>query len=55
MFGAGLATQMAFTMAVTPGLVALGIVWGCVIGLAGGLPPALRAARLTVADALRSV
>lgn len=55
MFGAGLATQMAFTMAVTPGLIALGVVWGCIIGLAGGLPPALRAARLTVADALRSV
>ncbi len=44
-----------FAMAVTPGLVALGIVWACVIGFAGGLFPAIRAAHLPVARALNAV
>lgn len=45
----------AFAMAVTPDLVVLGIIWACVIGLAGGLFPALRAARLPIARALTAV
>lgn len=45
-------TQLAFAFAVTPGLAALGIVWALVIGCVGGLPPALRAARMPVAGAL---
>lgn len=45
----------AFAMAVTPDLVVLGIIWACVIGLAGGLLPALRAARLPIARALTAV
>jgi putative ABC transport system permease protein len=36
-------------------LVALGIIWACVIGVIGGLFPAIRAARLPVATALRAI
>jgi putative ABC transport system permease protein len=46
---------VAFAMQVTPALVVLGILWACVIGFAGGLFPALRAARLPVARALNAV
>jgi len=48
-------TQLVFHLAVTPSLVVQGIVWAVVIGLLGGLLPALRAARLPITDALRSV
>ena len=37
-------TQVVFRLAVGPSLVVLGIVWACVIGLVGGLFPAIRAA-----------
>jgi putative ABC transport system permease protein len=53
--GGGFAGQLIFDLAVTPGLVALGIVWACAIGVIGGLFPAIRAARLPVAEALRAV
>jgi putative ABC transport system permease protein len=33
----------------------LGIIWACVIGLLGGLFPAIRAARQPIATALRAV
>ncbi|MGH2843345.1 MAG: ABC transporter permease [Solirubrobacteraceae bacterium] len=46
---------VAFAMTVTPALVVLGIVWACVIGMIGGLFPALRAARTPVARALNAV
>lgn len=46
---------IAFAMQVTPGLVLLGIIWACVIGLIGGLFPAMRAARLPIARALNAV
>jgi putative ABC transport system permease protein len=46
-------TQVVFKLAVTPELVTLGIIWACVIGIIGGLFPAIRAARLPVAAALR--
>jgi putative ABC transport system permease protein len=48
-------TPIAFVMSVTPNLVVLGIIWACVIGLAGGLYPGVRAARLPVARALNAV
>ncbi len=48
-------TQLAFALAVTPELIAVGIVWALLIGLAGALMPALHAARLPVATALRTV
>jgi putative ABC transport system permease protein len=43
-----------FHLAVTPGLVRIGISWAIVIALLGGIFPAIRAARLPVANALRS-
>jgi len=48
-------TQIAFALAVTPGLVALGIIWAFVVGSIGGLLPAFRAARMPVAKVLMSV
>jgi putative ABC transport system permease protein len=52
--GAGFA-QVVFKLTVTRTLIVTGIVWACVIGLLGGFFPALRAARLPVAAALRAV
>ena len=46
--------QVVFSLRVTPGLIITGIVWACIIGLLGGFFPALRAARLPVAEALRA-
>jgi putative ABC transport system permease protein len=46
-------SQVAFAFDVTPGLLALGILCAVLIGLVGGLLPAIRAARLPVAAALR--
>jgi putative ABC transport system permease protein len=43
-----------FQLAVTPALAVLGIEWALVMGLAGGLLPALRAARVPVTAALRA-
>lgn len=47
-------SQVAFDFKVTPALLQSGITWACVIGLLGGLFPAIRAARLPVVDALRA-
>jgi putative ABC transport system permease protein len=46
-------SQVAFAFAVTPGLLMQGILYAGLIGMLGGLFPALRAARLPVAAALR--
>jgi putative ABC transport system permease protein len=45
---------LVFTLAVTPALVGLGIAFACALGFVGGLFPAIRAARLPVATALRA-
>jgi putative ABC transport system permease protein len=50
----GAFAQVVFQLRVTPALIVLGLVWACVIGLLGGFFPALRAARLPVAEALRA-
>jgi putative ABC transport system permease protein len=47
------AEGLTFPLAVSPHLVLISILWALVIGLAGGLLPALRAARLPVASAMR--
>ena len=47
--------QVMFTMVVRPSLIALGVLCGIAIGLLGGLLPAVRAARMPVAIALRPV
>ena len=48
-------SQVAFDFRVTAGLLAQGLVWALVIGVAGGLLPAIRAARLPVTVALRTL
>lgn len=47
-------TQVVFRFSVTPALVQRGLVIALVIGLVGGLLPAIRAARLPVTTALRA-
>jgi putative ABC transport system permease protein len=47
-------SQVAFEFRVTRALLARGLVWALVIGVAGGLLPAVRAARLPVTAALRT-
>lgn len=46
-------SQVAFDFAVTPELLRIGITWALVLGLVGGLFPAVRAARLPITVALR--
>lgn len=53
--GVGPNGHLVFELSVTPALVVLGIVWSVVIGFIGGVFPAVRAARLPVATALRAV
>ncbi len=48
-------SQVAFAFAVTPHLLVQGVIWATGIGLVGGLFPALRAARLPIASALREL
>ena len=45
---------LSFPLAVTPALVATGVIWAMVIGFIGGFLPSIHAARLPVAEALRS-
>ncbi len=46
-------SQVTFSFAVTPMLLVQAIVWSIALGLLGGLFPAIRAARLPIAAALR--
>lgn len=48
-------SQVAFSFAVTPALLVQGLVYAAVMGLLGGLLPAIRAARLPVVNALRQL
>lgn len=48
-------SQVAFTLTVTPGLLAAGVLYALVMGFIGGIFPAVKAARLPVATALRRV
>lgn len=48
-------SQVAFAFAVTPSLLIQGLVYALVMGLVGGFFPALRAARLPIAVALREL
>jgi putative ABC transport system permease protein len=45
---------VVFDLAVTPGLLLVGVTWALVIAFLGGLVPAIRAARLPVVTALRA-
>lgn len=46
-------SQVAFDFAVTPALMSLGLLWAVLLGIVGGLFPAVRAARLPITAALR--
>ena len=46
-------SQVAFDFAVSPDILVTGIVWALSLGLAGGLFPALQAARMPITRALR--
>jgi len=48
-------SQVTFALAVTPQLLAQSVAWATGIGLIGGLLPAIRAARLPIAAALREL
>jgi len=48
-------SQVAFSFAVTPQLLVQGVIWATLIGLVGGLFPAIRAARQPIASALREL
>lgn len=48
-------SNIAFAFKITPGLVASGIGFALVMGVVGGIFPAIRAARLPVATALREL
>ena len=48
-------SQVTFAFAVTPQLLVQGVIWAVLIGMVGGLFPAVRAARLPIAAALREL
>jgi putative ABC transport system permease protein len=48
-------SQVAFAFAVTPALLVQGLVYALIMGLIGGLLPAIRAARLPISSALREM
>jgi len=50
----GAFAQVVFQVTVTSALIVQGLIWACLIGLLGGIFPALRLARLPVAEALRA-
>jgi putative ABC transport system permease protein len=48
-------SHLSFAFRVTPAIVGLGVAFALLMGLVGGLPPALRAARLPITTALRDL
>lgn len=48
-------SHLAFAFRVTPALMLIGVLFALLMGLVGGAPPAIRAARLPVAVALREL
>jgi putative ABC transport system permease protein len=48
-------SHLAFAFRVTPVLLLIGLGFALLMGLLGGLPPAIRAARRPVAQALRAL
>jgi putative ABC transport system permease protein len=48
-------SHMSFAFRITPLLLGFGIVFALAMGILGGVPPAIRAARLPVASALRDL
>jgi putative ABC transport system permease protein len=48
-------SQVAFSFAVTPALLVMGLAWALIMGFVGGIFPAIRAARLPISTALREL
>jgi len=48
-------SELAFQFTLTPAIVAESLLFALLMGLLGGVLPALRASRLKIVDALRSV
>ena len=48
-------SHLAFAFRVTPGLLGAGLIFALLMGLLGGVLPAIRAARMPVAHALREL
>jgi putative ABC transport system permease protein len=48
-------SHLAFAFRITPDLLVWGLVFAFAMGLAGGLPPAIRAARSSIAKTLRAL
>jgi putative ABC transport system permease protein len=48
-------SELAFKFRITPALLAAGLLFSAVMGAVGGLLPAVRAARIPVARALREI
>jgi putative ABC transport system permease protein len=48
-------SHLAFAFRVTPALLGAGLIFALCMGLAGGVPPAVRAARARIAVALREL
>ena len=48
-------SHLAFAFKITPGLLVAGMIFALIMGVFGGIPPALRAARRPVAAALRGL
>jgi ABC-type antimicrobial peptide transport system permease subunit len=46
--------ELAFSFSLTPGIVLKSMLFAVVMGLAGGILPAFRAARMNIIDALRA-
>lgn len=47
-------SELAFSFALTPGVAIASLVFAVIMGLAGGVLPAIRAARMKIVDALRA-
>jgi len=48
-------SQVAFAFQVTPALLVMGLIYALIMGLIGGIFPAVRAARLPIPTALRQL
>ena len=53
--GNGGGGAIVYTLAITPELLLTGLIWAWTIGIVGALLPAIRAARLPIASALRTL
>jgi putative ABC transport system permease protein len=48
-------SHLAFAFKITPGLMAVGVLFALLMGVLGGVAPAIRASRANVATALREL